>query len=211
MQLYIIRHGDPDYANDTLTEYGWEQAKLLAKRMKDINPDIIYSSPRGRAKATAQPTIDLLKKVYSIEDWTTESMDYMQYPDMNDSKINSKSWKASFSQGIYDFDDYADINRKEVIENLKKSSDEFLLRHGYKHDGLAYKIIEPNDNKIAVFCHGGFGSNWISHLLSLPPVMGWMQFSLDTTSVTKFVFDNMPNGYTFARCIYMNNTSHLKV
>ena len=34
MRILIIRHGDPDYANDTLTEKGHREAKLLAEKLK---------------------------------------------------------------------------------------------------------------------------------------------------------------------------------
>lgn len=32
MRILFIRHGDPDYLNDTLTEKGCREADLLAKR-----------------------------------------------------------------------------------------------------------------------------------------------------------------------------------
>lgn len=210
MELYIIRHGDPDYENDTLTMHGWEQAKELAQRMEALYPDRIYSSPLGRAKATAQPTCESLGKQYNIEEWTAESMDYMQYPDIADSKVLNTGWKANFSDGLYDFMDFSTVERSSFLDDMIKSSDEFLARHGYKRNGLLYRVNRPNDEKIALFCHGGFGGAWISHLLLLPPAMGRMLFALDTTSVTKFLFENTPNGVTFPRCIYLNDTSHLR-
>ena len=33
MKIIFIRHGDPDYVNDSLTEKGIREAKLLAKRV----------------------------------------------------------------------------------------------------------------------------------------------------------------------------------
>ena len=33
MRILIIRHGDPDYINDTLTEKGHREAELLAERL----------------------------------------------------------------------------------------------------------------------------------------------------------------------------------
>ena len=52
MRILIIRHGDPDYEHDTLTEKGHREAKLLADRLKDEKIDYFYSSPLGRAKDT---------------------------------------------------------------------------------------------------------------------------------------------------------------
>ena len=34
MRLLIIRHGDPDYANDCLTEKGEIEERLLAEKLK---------------------------------------------------------------------------------------------------------------------------------------------------------------------------------
>ena len=35
MKLIFIRHGEPDYEADSLTEKGWREAELLAKRATD--------------------------------------------------------------------------------------------------------------------------------------------------------------------------------
>ena len=59
MEILLIRHAYPDYANDTLTEVGHEEARLLAKRLQPVRIDKIYVSPAGRAQATARPTSDV--------------------------------------------------------------------------------------------------------------------------------------------------------
>lgn len=53
MELWIIRHGDPDYVHDSLTEKGVREAKLLAERLSKYNISKIYCSPLGRAQKTA--------------------------------------------------------------------------------------------------------------------------------------------------------------
>ena len=50
MRILFIRHGDPDYINDTLTKKGHREAKLLAERAADLNLGSCYVSPLGRAK-----------------------------------------------------------------------------------------------------------------------------------------------------------------
>ena len=42
MNLVIIRHGDPDYEHDTLTEHGWTEAEVLAHRMEKMNVKDFY-------------------------------------------------------------------------------------------------------------------------------------------------------------------------
>ena len=36
MRILLIRHGDPDYENDTLTVKGHREAALLAETAKDL-------------------------------------------------------------------------------------------------------------------------------------------------------------------------------
>ena len=54
MKIILVRHGDPDYEKDCLTELGHKQAKVVAQRLLKENIDEIYSSPLGRAKQTAE-------------------------------------------------------------------------------------------------------------------------------------------------------------
>ena len=56
MRLIFVRHGEPDYINDCLTENGVVQAKSTALRLKEEPITAIYSSPMGRAKQTASFT-----------------------------------------------------------------------------------------------------------------------------------------------------------
>lgn len=62
MRILLIRHGDPDYANDTVTEKGKREVQLLADRLEKENIDKIYCSPLGRAQATAAPTAQRIGK-----------------------------------------------------------------------------------------------------------------------------------------------------
>ena len=56
MKIWFVRHGNPNYAKDCLTEIGQKQAEATAVRMQDIHLDAIYSSGCGRAYETALPT-----------------------------------------------------------------------------------------------------------------------------------------------------------
>ena len=71
MRLLIIRHGDPDYVNDSLTEKGKREAELLSDRIAKEKIDRVYISPLGRARETAEACLKKMKlssepKVY---DW----------------------------------------------------------------------------------------------------------------------------------------------
>ena len=72
MKLLLIRHGDPDYPNDTLTDKGHHQAKLLAESLLPVPIDRLFVSPLGRARHTADYLIRLKKLDYEIVDFFKE-------------------------------------------------------------------------------------------------------------------------------------------
>ena len=72
MRLIFIRHAEPDYEHDSLTEKGWREAKLLAARTKDWYVDDFYVSPLGRARDTASFTLKAHGKTAEIMDWLHE-------------------------------------------------------------------------------------------------------------------------------------------
>ena len=64
MKIIFVRHGEPDYATDTLTELGNVQAKATAARLADFKISEVHSSTMGRAYQTAKYTADLLGLEY---------------------------------------------------------------------------------------------------------------------------------------------------
>ena len=52
MRLYIIRHADPNYENDSITEFGKKEAVALSKRLKSEGVSKIYCSTMNRAVET---------------------------------------------------------------------------------------------------------------------------------------------------------------
>ena len=67
MRILFIRHGEPDYAKDDLTDTGVRQAELLSQRLKDEGIEEIWSSPLGRAQRTARISSEVLKLPYVSE------------------------------------------------------------------------------------------------------------------------------------------------
>lgn len=83
MRILMIRHGDPDYARDTLTEKGHREAALLAETAQDLKMGDCYQSPLGRAQATAAYCLEKLGKEAKTLDWLQE---FPAKVDINDSK-----------------------------------------------------------------------------------------------------------------------------
>lgn len=74
MRILFVRHGEPDYKNDCLTETGKLQAQAAARRLEHEGISEIYASPMGRARETAGYTADRLGLPITILDYTPEEI-----------------------------------------------------------------------------------------------------------------------------------------
>ena len=217
MRLYIIRHADPDYSIDSITPEGHLEAKALSERFSTHGLDRIYCSPKGRAISTMKYTSDILKLGYNIEEWTKEVEDlwFDKTPwgplalwDMPGEVIRGEQTLPTHEN----WDQQSFINTTTVNERfnkLKLDSDAFLKRHGYERVGGRYRCVEPNSEKIGVFCHGGFGVFWLAHLLEIPLSLMWAGFWLPPSSVTTLVFEERSKEWAVPRCIGLGDISHL--
>ena len=68
--LILIRHCESSgQAPDApLTEAGTRAAEALIGRLRDLNPDVVYSSPYLRARTTVQPFADRAGLVVTLDD-----------------------------------------------------------------------------------------------------------------------------------------------
>jgi probable phosphoglycerate mutase len=98
---------------------------------------------------------------------------------------------------------------RETFETVARDSDAFLARHGYEREDGRYRIVSPNREKIAVFCHGGFGLWWLAHLLEIPLPLMWSGFFLPPSSVTTVLFDERSPQWAVPRCHGVGDISHL--
>ena len=220
MKLYVIRHGDPDYKNDNLTPLGMRQAEALAHRLVSSGIDEIYSSPLGRAIATATPTAEILKKKIEILPWASENYtaEHMFVTDENGKRRwcmlqQNTNYKNNDTIRLYDdwqnaHPDFGGELMKECIDYIAASSDDFLKSLGYERNGCVYNILNPSEKNIAVFCHYGFGSTWMSHLLQIPPHIMWSSFEFLPCSMSVFEFANNENGITAPFCKVFSDNAH---
>ena len=57
MRILLIRHAEPDYTIDSITEKGKREAVLLAERISRYDIKDFFVSPLGRARDTAAYTL----------------------------------------------------------------------------------------------------------------------------------------------------------
>lgn len=219
MLLYLIRHGDPIYEIDSLTERGKLQAEAVGKRMFDAKIDRIYSSPMGRAMETADPACRLLGLEKNIEQWTHEIEDerLTPFPDGVMKSITLVQNTYYLENGNIDLPydrsfECTGINQsqmKSAVKYIEEHGKEFLERLGYKEENGVYRILRPNDEKVALFCHAAFSRAWLSVLLHIPLHIMWASFQYTHTGVTVVEFENNENGFTAPRCLCYSDVSHL--
>lgn len=207
MHFFIIRHADPDYKNDTITEYGWQQARALANAPVLADVDAIYASSMGRAQDTARPLAEKLGLPVTVLPWAAETSLDVFAPNY----IYRGEALYALKDKWYTHElcpDAPEAIEKEL--NLQYAGlDALLADHGYCREGDLYKITDANEKKIALFCHCGVGATLLARLWSLPANIMWGATDLCTTGITHFWLKNYDEGYTGPRCLYINDTSHL--
>ena len=219
MLLYIIRHGDPIYETDTLTPRGREQAEAVGIRMKKVGIDRIFTSPLGRARETAAPACRLLGLTPTVEEWAHEIEDerLCPFPDGTRRSITLLPSYAFRENGNIDLPYDAAFSCDHVCESgMERARDyieahgkEFLERLGYREENGVYRILHPNEEKIALFCHTAFARAWLSVLLHIPLHIVWAGISITHTGVTVLEFRNYESGFTAPRCLALSDVSHL--
>ncbi len=200
MRLIFVRHGEPDYENDCLTENGIKQAMSTAKRLADEPIAAVYSSPMGRARQTASFTaenhglnVEILDFMHEI-DWGDISKDA-------DSRLpfDGHPWTLGYKllteeQGYVGSPEWSrhhyfkDNKCMGFYERLSGEIDGFLARYGLERKDGLYFCRESRDETIALFAHGGSGAILFSHVLSLPfPfVLTTLPYGVCSVSVIEF-------------------------
>ena len=218
MLLYIIRHGEPGH-DGALTEKGWKQAEAVGKRMQEAKINKIFTSPILRARQTSEPACRLLGLTAEVEEWAHEIGDERLTP-MPDGSMLSVSLiqntvyrengniNLTFEQA-YECDYIRQSQMKKAVDYIEKNGNDFLARLGYKYENGVYRITNPNDDRVALFCHSAFSRAWVSVLLHIPLHIMWAGFDYEHSGVTVMEFENFENGITAPKCLRYSDTSHL--
>lgn len=218
MRLLIVRHGDPDYERDSLTEQGIREAELLAERLKGEPVDAAYVSPLGRAALTAEYTLKAKGLTGTTLQWLREFDPKIHRPDKEGLSI-AWDWLPQDWTKEDDFlsvDNwlrpavYADSDTPEKYREVCAGIDELLNRHGYRREGRLYRAVKSNTDTVALFCHFGVESVILSHILNISPVLLWHGFCALTSSVTTVYTEERREGYASFRVSEFGSVDHLR-
>ena len=217
MKLLIIRHGEPDYTIDSLTEKGRREAELLADRLCRERIDDFYVSPLGRARDTARPTLLRLGREAGVLPWLEEFRGTIIEPNSGKRRIpwNLSPQYWTRQPEFYDRDRWTENGLyragdvEEVYRQTAAGLDALLEGYGYARHGGLYRCPDNGKVTVALFCHFALGMTILSYLLGVSPVVMWHGFFLPTSSVTTLVTEERVKGEVFFKCAQMGDTSHL--
>ena len=217
MKLIFIRHGDPDYENDTLTERGRAEAEALVGRVSKWDVDRFFCSPLGRAVRTAAPTLEFMGRTAETKDWLREFYALIKDPVTGKDRI---PWDLmpEYWTGVpmlYDKDEWHKApvmrtgNVSEQYERVCRSLDEILAEYGYFRRGRIYETSRGNDKTLVFFCHLGVQFVMLSYLFGISAPAVWQNFFVAPTSVTELVTEERQPGRVCFRCKRLGDVSHL--
>lgn len=219
MKLLIIRHGDPDYEHDDLTEVGKREARCLAARIAPMKVREYFVSPLGRAKATAAPTLEKAGRQATEYDWLRELSIPIARPDKN-GELSRVPWDWLPQDWLRDTrllsaehwmeNEVMQGGRVgEAYEQVTREFDALLARYGYVREGLLYRVREPNEDTLVFFCHLGLGCALLSHLMNCSPMVLWQGTVMAPSSVSVVHTEERRSGYASFRAASIGDVSHL--
>lgn len=227
MRIFIIRHGDPYYPTDSLTDKGRREAELLGRRLAGEHITHAYVSPLGRAKLTAAPTLAATGLTAKELEWLREFPAPLAPDFAYETKMGEKNrcpWNMppecwTGVPGVYDADGwrnapfYEDGRVQARYDLVCRGWDELLAGHGFVRDGGFYRVLPGRDEPpetLALFCHLGLGCALLSHILHLSLTAVWHTLFLPTSSVTTvFMEHHRSKRIALARLVSVGDTSHL--
>lgn len=218
MKLLIVRHGDPDYSIDSLTEKGWREAEFLSERLCKAPADAYYCSPLGRAKDTAKATLKKLGRTAEECPWLREFQGVIHRPDMPDREYICWDWLPqdwTVYPELFHHDQWMENpvmaagNVCEEYQWVVSNLDGLLERHGYRREGYLYRAERGSNDTIVFFCHFGVECVLLSHLLNISPVLLWHGFVALPTSVTTVITEERREGLACFRVNGFGDISHL--
>lgn len=220
MKIYYIRHGDPIYNPDSLTEKGIEQAIKTAKFFDSIKLDKIFASTSNRAFLTANETAvrqnkDVIRLSFADEQYAWKHIARF------DAENNITTW-------VYRINKYKkDFYNPEVLSLGKKwfthplfNNDNFELAFNFYEENITKWLdsigIERDANtgechlkeshleNVALFAHGGFGSIFLSYILNIPYNISCLAFhELSTCGIVELEINEND---TAIICNFFNKT-----
>lgn len=225
MRLIFVRHAEPDYKNDTLTEKGFREAAILAERTaawKNVRE--AYVSPLARARLTAEPCLEKMRMTANTCEWLQEFLVPVTDPVTGVKTILWDFSPAYFTKepGFYTSTGWLDTPLARSNPDvalyyglLCQCLDGVLAKHGYEREGLLYRAAPSTagdeEEAIVLFCHFGITCFMMAHLTGISPILLLHHTVIPPTGVTIFNAEKDEGGAAHFRAQVIGDVSHLRM
>ena len=193
MNIYIIRHAEPDYEHDSLTEKGWREAELLSHRLSKIQNAFYYTSPLGRARDTASLTLRAVGQEAEVLPWLREFDTGYTVPLV----YNPKGFGWDFPPKTW------------THEPLYYDPERWLQAPAYRDSGVAPVYRAVTDGLDALLAKHGYECVLLSRLFDCSPVTLWHHTVALPSSVTVVTTEEREKGVAIFRMSRFADLSHL--
>ena len=211
MDLFLVRHGQPDWAPDRiarndpeLTELGHQQAGRVAHRLASLaDVDEIWASSMNRARQTSDPIASELSRQPEVYDWLQE---INNPPEWDGSPVDEID-KALRDSNLRSMDEMWDglpggetfrAFHQRVVSGLQQTLDTHGI-HPMQSDHRHLWDVEDPERRVIIVAHAGTNAVVLGHLLGLEPVpWEWERFRQPHTGVTRLTMSRISTGWGFS-------------
>ena len=220
MKILIVRHAEPNYVIDGLTDKGRREAELLSRRLCRLDVKDFFVSPLGRAQQTAAYTLEKMNRTAETLPWLHEFRGHCFDEEAGRVRIcwDFKPHQVHGHPMLLDMDAWPndpllsiDSNIPQIWQETVDGINSLLLRYGYRRDGAIYRCDQNTDDTLVFFCHFGIGSCLLGYLCNIPPMLLLQGTCMQPSSVTTIVTEERVKGEVAFRCTQLGDISHLWV
>jgi len=209
MEILLIRHADPDYAQDGLTPQGMDETQRLVKGLADVRLDEIYVSPLGRAQQTCAP-------VARAKQLTPVTLDWLRERGIKRGPVYL--WEAPGemflrtdtlgTQNDWFEPDGAMPEGDEQFRRVKAGFDDLLRSYGYVRERHGYAVEQSSEKRIALFSHKGVILTLLADALHWAMPMVFVSLHIHPTGITRLEMVER-DGFAHLKALAINDLSHL--
>ena len=211
MDLFLIRHGQPDWTPDRiarndphLTSLGREQANRVAHRLATLGRvDELWVSTMHRALETADPIASEVARDGEVFNWLQEIGNPPEWDgapaddiDRHFAQANVRNMEDMW-EGLPGGESFRAFHER-VVSGL----DETLTRHGIRPMDPGHRhlwTVEDPDRRVIIVAHAGTNAVVLGHLLGLDPVpWEWERFRQPHTGVSRLTMTRISTGWGFS-------------
>lgn len=211
MDLFLVRHGEPDWApkriatnNPRLTERGREQAKRVAHRLTCLeHVDELWVSPLNRAVETAWPIAQELRREPEVHQWLHEINNPEEWegsPVEHVQKALAEASERSMEEmwdGMPGGESFRSFHNR-VVSGLSETLDSHGI-HPMDPEHRHLWTLDDPDKRVVIVAHAGTNTVILGHLLGLEPVpWEWERFLQPHTGVARLTMVKISTGWAFS-------------